>query len=149
MSGLRELMQQMRFFDVDSSTFLRFLENTVERFQRETGISARFVSELDEVKMPQRVCRELACIVQEGLVRVRSHSATQNVLVRLTATDSHWQVTIEDDGRHFRRDPMVIRERVRLIEGELTLESSPSRGSRLVVTVPKRPESTIWTPAVA
>ena len=145
---LRELMQQMRFFDVDSSTFLRFLEDTVERFQRETGISARFVSELDEVKMPQRVCRELACIVQEGLVRIRSHSGAQHVLVRLTATDSHWQVTIEDDGRVF-KDPMVIRERVRLIEGELTVESSPSRGSRLVVTVPKRPESTIWTPAVA
>ena len=127
----------------------------MERFQRETGISARFVSELDEVKMPQRVCRELACIVQEGLVRIRSHSGAQHVLVRLTATDSHWQVTIEDDGRVFEddgrvfKDPMVIRERVRLIEGELTVESSPSRGSRLVVTVPKRPESTIWTPAVA
>jgi hypothetical protein len=31
---------------------------------------------------------------------------------------------------------MVIRERVRLIEGELTVESSPSRRLRLEVTVP-------------
>jgi len=147
----RELMQQMNFYHLDSSTFIRFLKDTVERFQRETGISARFVSALDEVKMPQRVCRELACIVQQGLVRVRSHSATQHVLVRLTATDSHWQVTIEDDGRGFPfsgrfsqadleemgNGPMVILERVRLIEGELTVESSPGRGSRLVVTVPR------------
>jgi signal transduction histidine kinase len=59
-------------------------------------------------------------------------------VVRLTASDSHWQVTIEDDGRDFLRDPMVIQERVRLIEGELTVESSPSQGSRLVVTVPQR-----------
>jgi signal transduction histidine kinase len=139
---LRELVQQMKPFDVDSSTFLGFLEGTVERFQRETGISARFVSELDEVKIPQRVCRELACIVQEGLVNVRSHNGAQHVQVRLTTTDRHWQVRIEDDGRGFRRDPMVIRERVRLIEGELKVESSPSRGSRLEVTVPKRPEST-------
>lgn len=42
---------------------------------------------------------------------------------------------------------MVIRERVRLIEGELTVKSNPSRGSRLVVTVPKRPESSIGRPA--
>ena len=144
----RELMQQMNFYHLNTSTFIRFLKDTVERFQRETGISARFVSELDEVKMPQRVCHKLACIVQEGLVRVRPHSAAQNVLVRLTDTDSHWQVTIEDDGR-VRRDPRVIREQVRLIEGELTVESNASRGSRLVVTVPKRPESSIWTPAVA
>jgi signal transduction histidine kinase len=66
----RELMQQVKLFDVDSSTFIRFLQDTVERFQRETGINARFVLELDEVKMPRRVCRELARIVQEGLVRV-------------------------------------------------------------------------------
>ena len=98
---LRELMQQMKSFDVDSSTFIRFLKDTVERFQRETGISARFVSELNEVKMPQRVCRELARSVQEGLVNVRKHSAAQHVLVRLTATDSHWQMTIEDNGRGF------------------------------------------------
>jgi len=134
---LRELMQQMKSLDIDSSNLLQFLLDTVERFQRETGISAQFVSELDEVKMPQRVCRELVQIVQEGLVRVRSHSGTQHVLVRLTAIDSHWQVMIENDRRVF-KDPMVIRERVRLIEGELTVESSPSRGSRLVVTVPQR-----------
>ena len=41
------------------------------------------------------------------------------------------------------KDPIVIRERVRLIEGELTVESSSSGGSRLVVAVPQRPESTI------
>jgi signal transduction histidine kinase len=153
---LRELMQQMKSLDVDSSTFLRFLEDTVERFQRETGISARFVSELDEVKMPQRVCRELARIVQEGLVNVRKHSGAQHVLVRLTETETHWQLTMEDNGQGFPfsgkfsqgelermgKGPMVIRERVRLIEGELTIESSPSRGAWLEVAVPKPREAT-------
>ncbi len=44
---LRELMQQMKSLDVDSDRLLSFLSDTVERFQRETGITARFVSELD------------------------------------------------------------------------------------------------------
>src|SRR4029077_17677374 len=79
---LRELMQQMKSLDVDSSNFLRFLEDTGERFQRETGISALFVSVLDNLDMPQRICRELARIVQEGLVNVRKHSAARHVLVR-------------------------------------------------------------------
>jgi signal transduction histidine kinase len=151
----RELMQRMNFerLGLDSSTFIPFLKDMVERFQRETGISARLTSELNEVKMPTRICRELACIVQEGLVTARSHNTTQHVLVRLTASNSHWQVTIEDDGRGFpfsgRRSqadlekmgygrPFVILERVRLIGGELTAESNPGRGSRLVVTVPQR-----------
>ena len=57
---LRELMQQMKAIDVDSQRLLGVLNDTVERFQRETGISARFVTDLEELDMPQRVCREIS-----------------------------------------------------------------------------------------
>ena len=151
---LRELMQQMKSLDVDAKRLLRLLADTVERFQRETGISARFVSEVEEVDMPQGVCRELARIVQEGLVNVRKHSGARKVLVRLGVIASHWQVVIEDDGSGFPfsgrltqaeldsmgKGPVVIKERVHLIAGELTIESNPGRGSRLEISFPQKPE---------
>jgi signal transduction histidine kinase len=152
---LRELMQQMKTLDVDSKRLLGLLSDTVERFQRETGISARFLSDLDELNMPQPVCRELARIVQEALVNVRKHSQARQVLVRLGSRHGVWHVLIEDDGRGFPftgrlsqaeldtlgKGPLVIKERVRLIEGELTIESSPGQGSRLEITVPQRREA--------
>jgi signal transduction histidine kinase len=152
---LRELMQQMKSLDVDSSTFLRFLEDTVERFQRETGITARLVSDVQRVEMPQRVCRELARIVQEALVNVRKHSTAQQVLVQLSDNEERSQLTVADNGRGFPfsgrlsqldlektgKGPMVIRERVRLIEGELTVESNPGQGARLEISVPKHREA--------
>jgi signal transduction histidine kinase len=153
---LRELMQQMKTLDVDSKKLLGLLSDTVERFQRETGISARFLSDLDELNMPQPVCRELARIVQEALVNVRKHSKARQVLVRLGSRNGAWHVLIEDDGRGFPfagrvsqveldsmgKGPVVIKERVRLIEGELTIESSPGQGSRLEITVPQRRQAT-------
>jgi len=152
---LRELMQQMKTLDVDSKKLLGLLSDTVERFQRETGISARFLSDLDEFNMPQPVCRELARIVQEALVNVRKHSRARQVLVRLGSRNGAWHVLIEDDGCGFPfsgrlaqaeldilgKGPMVIKERVRLIEGELTVESNPGQGSRLEITVPQRREA--------
>jgi signal transduction histidine kinase len=152
---LRELMQQMKTLDVDSKKLLGLLSDTVERFQRETGISARFLSDLDELNMPQPVCRELARIVQEALVNVRKHSQARQVLVRLGSRNGAWHVLIEDDGRGFPfggrhsqaeleamgKGPLVIKERVRLIEGELTIESNPGQGSRLEITVPQRREA--------
>ena len=81
--NLRELMQQMKSLDVDSEGILGLLGDTVERFQRETGISARFVADVGQLDMPQQVCRELTRIVQEGLVNVRKHSRAKQVLVRL------------------------------------------------------------------
>ncbi|MBZ5599906.1 MAG: hypothetical protein LAN83_16460 [Acidobacteriia bacterium] len=149
---LRELMQQMKSLEVDSRKLLPFLGDTVERFHRETGISARFVSEVEELNMPPQVCREIARIVQEGLVNVRKHSQAHQVLVRLGCKDDQWNVIIEDDGRGFPfsgrlsqteletlgKGPLVIKERVRLIEGELTIESNPGKGSRLEITVPQK-----------
>ncbi|HET7206157.1 MAG TPA: histidine kinase [Terriglobales bacterium] len=152
---LRELMQEMKSIEVDANKLPAFVSDTVERFQRETGISARFIFDVPPLGMPQRVCREVARIVQEALVNVRKHSKARQVLVRLDANHKCWKLMIEDDGRGFdfsgrlsqteldaeRKGPLVIKERVRLIDGELTIESNPGRGSRLEITVPQEREA--------
>jgi signal transduction histidine kinase len=152
---LRELMQEMKSIDVDARKLPNFLTDNVERFQRETGISARFLADLKHNTMPPRVCREVVRIVQEALVNVRKHSKARQVLVRLTSVEKGWKLTVEDDGRGFgfsgrlthaqlddaRQGPVVIKERVRLIDGELTIESTPGQGSRLEITVPQQREA--------
>ncbi len=151
---LRELMQQMKAIDVDAQRLLGVLTDTVERFQRETGIQARFVTDLEELDMPQRVCREILRIVQEGLVNVRKHSGARHALVRLASSPEKWSLTLEDDGKGFPfagrynqdqmeeagKGPMIIKERVRLIAGGLTVESNPGQGTRLEISVPRSGE---------
>jgi signal transduction histidine kinase len=151
---LRELMQQMKSIDVDARRFLSLVTDAVERFERETGISARFVTDIGKLEMPDKVCRELLRIVQEGLVNVRKHSKARHALVRLSSSDSQWSLTMEDDGKGFPfsgrltqgeldqmgKGPMIIKERVRLIAGALTVESNPGVGTRLEVKVPKSGE---------
>jgi signal transduction histidine kinase len=151
---LRELMQQMKSIDVDARRFLNLVTDAVERFERETGISARFVTDVAKLEMPDKVCRELLRIVQEGLVNMRKHSKARHALVRLSATASQWSLTLEDDGKGFPfsgrlthdeldqmgKGPMIIKERVRLIAGALTVESNPGLGTRLEVKVPKSGE---------
>lgn len=148
---LRELMQQMKSIDVDAQRLLGVLHDTVERFQRETGISARFVADVEELDMPQKICRELVRIVQEGLVNVRKHSRARHALIRLGSSQSQWSLILEDDGKGFPfagrytqqqldeigKGPMIIKERLRLIAGELTVESNPGQGTRLEITVPR------------
>ncbi len=146
---LRELMQEMKSADIDSRKLPGFLHDAVDRFQRETGIRARFVMDDQELVLPQPVCRELARITQEALVNVRKHSGAAHVLVQLLESKGTWELIIEDDGAGFPFNgrvshkeletapyaPAVIRERVRLIEGHLTIESRPGRGSRVEVRV--------------
>src|ERR1700687_722093 len=124
-------MEAMKSFDVDADRLLAFISDTVERFRRETGIAAEFVSEVQRVDLAQKVCRELARIVQESLVNVRKHSGAHHVLVRLVQRAGNLQLTVEDDGKGFSfsgklsntelettgKGPTVIRERVRLLAG--------------------------------
>jgi signal transduction histidine kinase len=149
--NVRELMLQMRPLELDPQRLLEFLAETVDRFQRDTGITARFVSELDDVRLPPRVCRELARIVQEALANVRKHSGAHNVLVRFGSANGCWRLIVDDDGKGFpftghhsqadldaaRRGPLVIKERVRSIGGELAIESTAGGGARLEITLPQ------------
>jgi len=91
---LRELMQQMKSIDVDAQRLLAVLIDTVERFQRETGISARFVTDVEDLDMPQRVCRELVRIVQEGLTNARKHAPGQPVALGLGFEAAQVTVTV-------------------------------------------------------
>jgi signal transduction histidine kinase len=150
--NMRELMQSMRPVEIGPHQFLDFLAQLVERFRSDTGVDARFVSELEEVTLPASACRELARVVQEGLVNVRKHSAARSVYVRFGAQNGLWRLVIDDDGRGFpftgrltltelddlHRGPTVIKERVRGIGGDLVIESSPGHGSRLEITVPQK-----------
>jgi signal transduction histidine kinase len=123
----------------------------VDKFQRDTGISSRFISTLQEISLPPRVCAQLARIVQEALANARKHSGARKVLVQLGQHDGRFRLAIDDDGCGFdfsgrltlteldaiRKGPLAIKERVRTIGAELVVESVPGEGARLEVSLPK------------
>jgi signal transduction histidine kinase len=148
--ALRDLMQALRPIEIDSAEPLGdVLAGIVERFRRDTGISARFVSGGERVVLPAERALELVRIVQEALVNVRKHSQAGNVLVRLTADpDGRCALLIEDDGRGFgfegrlasrdlearRIGPAMIKERARLASADLAVDSTPGAGARIELT---------------
>jgi signal transduction histidine kinase len=153
---LRTLMQQMRPVEFSPAQLLDHLADIVERFRHDTGITAEFVSVLEDVDLSPRLCRELFRITQEALTNVRKHSGAQHVLVRFGVRQGRWTLEVEDDGRGFefhgkkslaeldasRKGPGVIKERVRILGGNLEIESLPGQGTRLEVTFPQKAPAT-------
>ena len=149
---LRDLIHQIKPASCDPEHLLEHLAGVVERFQRDTGITAHFVSTINEVTITPRVCDEVARIVEEALVNVRKHSGARHVVVRVAATGRAWTFEVDDDGRGFefagkrsqaeldlqRKGPVIIKERIRSIGGALAIESNPGRGARLEISVPRR-----------
>jgi signal transduction histidine kinase len=147
---LRELMQALRPIELETSDQLPdVLASLVERFRRDTGVSARFVFDGGPVTLPAPTALELARIVQEALVNVRKHSRARNVLVRLTNTGEKYTLVVEDDGQGFefegrlshrelekrRVGPAIIKERARIAGAQLAVDSAPGVGARLELTL--------------
>jgi signal transduction histidine kinase len=146
--GLRELMQQLQPVDLDVPHHLpEVLSAQIEKFRRDSGIAARFVSHGSTSRLPLRTTHEIVRIVQEALVNVRRHSRARNVLVQFREADTGFLLTIEDDGCGFGFDgrlegpeltarrigPAMIHQRARLIGATLALESTPGSGARLEI----------------
>jgi signal transduction histidine kinase len=85
-------------------------------------------------------------VTQEALRNVAKHAGAMQVRLALSYDEDHVLLTIEDDGRGFApQDRHSIQrglglvsmgERVRLLEGALTLNSDPGRGTRVSVSIP-------------
>lgn len=143
---LRDLMQALRPIELDGGDQLPdVLANVVERFRRDTGVSARFVSSGGRPVLLPTTALEVVRIVQEALVNVRKHSRARNVLVRFGRDDHTCTLVIEDDGCGFDFDgrlsakeldqgrvgPAIIKERARIAGAQLTVDSTPGEGARL------------------
>jgi signal transduction histidine kinase len=148
--SLRDMMQRLTPLELPPELLMDTIADIVQRFHRDTGITARFITPFDHLDLPPRACREVTRVVQEALVNVRKHSGARNVVVRLTAEGGACQLSIDDDGRgfafagrfsqadleHSRLGPWVIRERVRLLGGKVVVESDPGHGTRIEVSFP-------------
>jgi signal transduction histidine kinase len=92
--------------------------------------------------------REVYQIIHEALANVRKHAKASDVEIGLEEQDGIAQLVISDDGCGFPEVPggaaegganawpWSIHERVRALGGSLKVESSVTRGARLLLEIP-------------
>jgi signal transduction histidine kinase len=126
----------------------KVLENLVEGLRLDTFL------EVDLEVVGQRCCwmdadrlAHMTQIAREALSNVVQHADANHVTVRLTYLGEFTQLAVEDDGRGLAATASArhsgqgqgianMRERARMLGGDLAIESEPGHGSRLVLTIP-------------
>ncbi len=121
------------------------LKAECERFSRRESIPA----ELNLTELPATLPRDVSIcifrITQEALRNVARHAKARAVTVSLRSLEGGLQLAVHDDGigldPALHRSPASLghasmRERTRLLGGELSIESSPGRGTAVVAWVP-------------
>ncbi len=115
------------------------------------GIQIDFRHEGRAHVLPRNITLCIFRIAQEALQNAAKYSGAPKVEINLTKRTDSIELLVSDDGNGFDTNSekmtkglgfISMRERVRLVGGELRISSKPSGGTRIQVTVPLKDQST-------
>jgi signal transduction histidine kinase len=143
---MRLLLYELRPADLEQEGLIRAVELRLNTVERRVGL--KLDVQLDELPgMSPSHEVELYHIILEALNNIVKHAAAGRLTLQLTHANGQIHLRIVDDGQGF--DPMQtsgglglrnIRERVARLDGQLSIASEPSRGTRLEAVIPYRVE---------
>ena len=80
---LRRMVTDMRPLRVQSADLVDLMRGFAERFRNESGLALDLLIDAAELRVPDRVCRELFQIYREALHNVKKHAQATHVVVKL------------------------------------------------------------------
>jgi signal transduction histidine kinase len=126
------------------------LQQHLEEWSSRYAIPAEFqATGLDGQHLPPEIEIVIYRVVQEALTNIFKHAGAQHVSVILERRHDQVRVIVEDDGQGFdleavQQSPDILRklglvgmgERVALVGGSFTVESTPGSGTTVFVRIP-------------
>jgi len=142
---VHSLSRQLHPSILDDLGLIKAVQSECMNFLRREGIEIVFNHENIPTVIPKDISLSLYRIIQEGLNNISKHACAEHISVSLKGIDHDVLLSVLDDGIGFdsaevKEKPGLglssIRERVRLIHGELSIQSQPEKGTVITVRVP-------------
>ena len=114
-------------------------------FSERNRVEIEFSSDHILEELPEETSLCLYRVLQEALQNAIKHSGSRNLQVSLTGRTSEIELTVCDSGIGFYPEEAMkgrglgltsIRERLKLVNGILSIESQPQRGTKIHAQVP-------------
>jgi len=146
---VRRISNDLRPLVLDEFGLGAAIQRHVARVGALTGLSVDLSTEGRPRRLRSDVETHIYRALQETLSNVVKHSGAQRASCRLEYLESTVALTVEDDGGGF--EPLTVmesawkegrlgliglRERVRSLDGRLSIVSEPGRGTRIRIELP-------------
>jgi len=127
--------------------FAGSLQRLAGSIESESGLAVELELPREQVNLSPEVQQEVFSIVREAAMNAASHAGVDGISVKASTGSGRLRLEVADGGKGFseeklrrrqERGSMGIRgmgERADLIQGELTIDSVPGRGTTLVLEV--------------
>jgi signal transduction histidine kinase len=144
--NLHQLAVNLRPASLDHLGLVTTLQQFIQEFSRQYTIAVEFEAVgMQDKRLSIEVETAIFRIVQESLTNVALHAQATRVDVLLSLTDKRVSAIVEDNGVGFvpalaateeQLGLFGMRERIEMLEGTLTIESSPGKGTTIKAEAP-------------
>ena len=148
--AVRDLSYDLRLPGLDDIGLVAALATYCEEFAEKTGLEVDFqATGMSTFKMDFDTEMNVYRLIQEGLNNINRHAEASRATIRLIGTYPNVILRIEDDGKGFdveersrkadsekRMGLRSMAERVRLIRGEMAIQSQPLQGTQIFIKFP-------------
>lgn len=154
--AIRNLSIDLRPSALDDLGLLPALRWYIKEYQKKCAIEVEFQASGLKERLPAEMETALYRIVQESLTNTARHANAHKVTITLKEDGEAVHATIIDDGHGFDYETLVktggqersiglagMQERAVLLDGILTIHSTPGRGTRVEAHIPL-PSSAEW-----
>jgi two-component system sensor histidine kinase UhpB len=147
LEGVRRMALELRPTMLDDLGLVAAVEAFGRQFSHRTGIPVDVRMTRRPERLPPEVELVAFRVIQEALSNVARHSGASRAEVRLGANAGLLTVSVADDGQGFETESALdsrqrslglfgMRERAALVNGRLSLDSAPGRGTRVRLEIP-------------
>jgi PAS domain S-box-containing protein len=142
---VHNLSRQLHPSILDDLGLVQAVEAECAAFTKKTGIDLSFMRDDVPDSVPQPLALCLYRVIQEALQNIAKHSRAAAASVTLQGLSNGIRLLIQDKGIGFDSQEVKnkagiglssMRERVRLVNGTIAIESKPGKGTELQVFIP-------------
>jgi NarL family two-component system sensor histidine kinase LiaS len=143
---IRNLLSENQLDDqLQAGSLERRLKEELEIFSTRSGFKIDFHCAIGTHNLPTPIERELYFALREGVLNAIRHSRATELQLSLSQSRNACEATLRDNGVGFtvaagegssHYGIKGMRERIRKIGGELSLQTAPGRGTEIHITVP-------------
>ena len=142
---VQSLSHQLHDSKLDYLGLVGALKAFSKEFAKQYERGIEFKHENVPRKLPTNISLCLFRVTQEALYNAVKYSGAKEFVVELSATMDEVQLVVSDTGAGFdvekaKTNPglglLSMQERVRMVQGQLHVESSPGEGTKVVASVP-------------
>lgn len=151
---VRNVVHDLLPLHLERMGFVEAVRDAATRVSDASGIPITCRLDVVDPQLSTETALRLFRVAQEGLNNVVKHSGATSASIDVTLEPAHVRLTIADNGKGFEPGDISptsagdgfglvgMAERARMMGGNLTVTSSPGRGTTIMISVPRASERT-------